>query len=87
VTAPVVWLPVVWHARQSAPVGVGFEMAGCAGGKVLVEWQSTQSRGPAFQATALGVPPMGLWQATVQVVTTGAIPRARVPPAVVVPSG
>jgi hypothetical protein len=36
VTVPVVWLPVVWQARQSAPVGLGFAIAGWTGGKVEV---------------------------------------------------
>ena len=67
---PPVWVSVelTWQARQSAPVGFGFAMAGWAVGSVEVTWQAVQSCGPAFQATVLRGAPIGLWQATAQVV-------------------
>ena len=89
VTVPVVWLSteLTWQTWQSAPVGLALAIAGWVAGRVDFRWQAVQSCGPAFQATVLRGAPIGLWQATAQVVTAGATPRVSVPPAVVVPRG
>ena len=89
-TVPLMWADRSWHSGQAALFKASWGWAertvlpACSGER----WHPRQGSGPwAVHEIAVGVPPGGAWQATVQVTGLVSVRGVATPPAVVRPPG